>query len=131
MSTNDSTSSAQKLRLPEAELLTVTDAIPIGISVLAPDGTTLHVNRMALDRLVLTLDEVIGKGHLERTCHPDDLDRILDERSIGLSEGVPFDLEMRLLTRNVVGVSCTSPQALATAPVLSIATLNGSLRVWA
>ena len=85
MSTNDSTSSAQKLRLPEGELLTVTDAIPIGISVLTPDGTTLHVNRMALDLLALTLDEVIGKGHLERTCHPDDLDRVRDLRRMGLS----------------------------------------------
>jgi formate hydrogenlyase transcriptional activator len=97
MSTNDSPSSEQKLHLHEAEFLTITDAIPIGISVLAPDGTTLHVNRQALDRIGLTLDEVDGKGHLERTCHPEDLDRILDERRMGLSQGVPFELEMRLL----------------------------------
>jgi hypothetical protein len=31
--------------------LAVTDAIPMGISVLAPDGTTLYVNRLALDRI--------------------------------------------------------------------------------
>jgi formate hydrogenlyase transcriptional activator len=77
--------------------LTVTDAIPIGISVLAPDGTTLYVNRLALERLGLTLDEVKGQGHLERTCHPDDLDRVLDQRRFGLSKGVPFELELRLL----------------------------------
>ena len=80
--------------------LTITDAIPIGISVLAPDGTTLYVNRPALDQIGLTLDEVMGEGHLGRTCHPDDLDRILDERRKGLSKGVPFELEMRLLPKN-------------------------------
>jgi formate hydrogenlyase transcriptional activator len=82
------------------DLHTITDAIPIGISVLAPDGTTVHVNRLALDRIGLTLEEVKGKGHLERTCHPDDLDRILDKRRRGLSKGVPFELEMRLLPKN-------------------------------
>jgi len=82
------------------DLLTITDAIPIGISVLAPDGATLYVNRMALDRTGLTLEEVKGKGHLERTCHPDDLDRVLDERRIGLSKGARFALEMRLLPKD-------------------------------
>jgi PAS domain S-box-containing protein len=77
--------------------LTITDAIPIGISVLAPDGTTLYVNRQALDNVGVALDEVMGKGHLARTCHPDDLDRVLGERRMGLSKGVPFELEMRLL----------------------------------
>jgi formate hydrogenlyase transcriptional activator len=96
MSTNDSGTSEQKVH-PEGADLTITDAIPIGISVLAPDGTTLYVNRPALDRIGVTLDEVIGVGHLERTCHPDDRDRILNERRMGLSKGVPFELEMRLL----------------------------------
>jgi formate hydrogenlyase transcriptional activator len=100
MSTNDSVTSDQKPCLSEADLLTITDAIPIGISVLAPDGTTLYVNRQALDRIGVTLDEVKGKGHLTLTCHPDDLDRILDERRMGLSKGVPFELEMRLLPKN-------------------------------
>jgi formate hydrogenlyase transcriptional activator len=77
--------------------LTITDAIPIGIAVLASDGTTLYMNHLALDRMGVTLDEVMGKGHLELTCHPDDLDRILDERRKGLSKGVPFELEMRVL----------------------------------
>jgi len=77
--------------------LTFTDAIPIGISVLAPDGTTLYVNRLALDNVGVTLDEVMGKGHLTQTCHPNDLDRVLGERRMGLSKGVPFELEMRLL----------------------------------
>jgi formate hydrogenlyase transcriptional activator len=98
MSTNNSGTFEQKV-LQEGVDFTITDAIPIGMSVLAPDGGTLYVNRMALDRTGLTLDEVKGKGHLERTCHPDDLDRVLDERRTGLSRGVRFELEMRLLPK--------------------------------
>ena len=80
--------------------LTITDAIPVGFFVLAPDGTTLYVNRTALDRIRLTMDEVRGKGHLDRTCHPDDLDRVLEERRSGLSKGAPFNVEMRLLSKD-------------------------------
>jgi PAS domain S-box-containing protein len=80
-----------------SDLFRMIDAIPIGISVLEPDGATLHMNRLALDRIGVPLDELIGKGHLERTCHPDERDRILEQRRMGLSKGVPFELEMRLL----------------------------------
>ena len=96
MNTNDNEAFEQKLR-QEGVDLTITDGIPIGIAVLAPDGTTLYVNRLALDRLGVTLDEVKGKGVLERTCHPGDLDRVFEERRKGLSKGIPFELEMRLL----------------------------------
>jgi formate hydrogenlyase transcriptional activator len=100
MSPNDhSGTSKQKLR-DEPVDFTITDAIPIGILVLAPDGRTLYMNRLALDHVGLTLDDVKGKGHLERTCHPDDLDRVLEERRKGLSKGVPFELEIPLLLKN-------------------------------
>src|SRR5215475_13730039 len=45
------------------------------------------------------MDEAI-KGFLARLCHPDDMNRVGDERRIGLLEGVPFDLEMRLLHKS-------------------------------
>src|SRR5215813_326423 len=98
MSTDNSTTFEQNV-LREGVDLTVTDAIPVGVSVLAPDGTTLYVNRIALDRIGLNLDDVKGKRHLERTCHPDDLDRVLDQRRTGLSKGVRFEIEMRLLRK--------------------------------
>jgi len=99
MNTNDRGISEQKVRRELGDL-TITDAIPIGIVVLAPDGTTLYVNWLALDRTGITLDEVKGKGLLSLSCHPDDLNRILDERRMGLSKGVPFELESRLLLRD-------------------------------
>jgi len=42
------------------------------------------------------------KEHLERSCHPDDLDRIPEERRKGLSQGVPFAPEMHSRVQNVV-----------------------------
>jgi formate hydrogenlyase transcriptional activator len=80
--------------------LTITDAVPIGISVLNPDGTTIYVNPRGLDDAGLTLDQVKSKGLLEQTCHPDDLDRVLGQRRRGLSQEVPFELEMRLSLKN-------------------------------
>lgn len=100
MSPDDhSGTSKQDLRDETADF-TITDAIPIGILVLAPDGRTLYMNRLALDQVGLTLDDVRDKGHLERTCHPDDLGRVLEERRKGLSKGVPFELEIPLLLKN-------------------------------
>src|SRR5262249_59394910 len=95
MSTDHSASS--DLRLHEGDFLTITDAIPIDITVLAADGTVLYVNQYAIDRLGLSPDDVKGKGYLRRTCHPDDLEQVLEERRMKLSKGVPFELEMRLL----------------------------------
>src|SRR5215469_1884697 len=86
----------QKLRQSEEELRTIIDTIRQPIGVMAPDGTNLYANRVALDNSGLTLDEVIKEGFLARRCHPDEINRVRDELRIGLLEGVPFDLEMRL-----------------------------------
>src|SRR5262249_37654958 len=89
-----------RLRQSELELRTITDTIRQPIGVEAPDGTYLYANRVALDNSGLTLDEVIKEGFLARRCHPDDVNRASDERRIGLLEGVPFDLETRLLHKS-------------------------------
>jgi formate hydrogenlyase transcriptional activator len=90
----------QKLRQSEEELRTITDTIRQPIVVLAPDGTLLYANRVALDNSGLTMDEMKGTGYAARICHPDDVNRVVDERSAGLSKGIPFDSEMRLLFNN-------------------------------
>jgi formate hydrogenlyase transcriptional activator len=90
----------QKLRQDEGDLRTITDAIRQSIVVLAPDGTTLYANRVALDRTGLTIAEVNDKGFLTRAFHPDDIDRVREERRVGLLDGIPFELEMRSLSRD-------------------------------
>jgi formate hydrogenlyase transcriptional activator len=88
---------ARQLRQSEAELRTVTDAVRQPIMVLAPDGTILYANRVALDDTGLTQDEVIKEGFLGRLCHPDGRNQVLDEHRTGLLKGDPFDVELRLL----------------------------------
>jgi PAS domain S-box-containing protein len=90
----------QKLRQSEQDLRTITDAIRQSIVVLAPDGSTLYANRVALDRTGLTLGEANYHGFFTRVFHPDDADRLLAERQQGLSHGGPFELESRLRQRN-------------------------------
>src|SRR5215471_3533516 len=90
----------QKLRQDEGDLRTITDAIRQSIVVLAPDGTTLYANRVALDQTGLTAGEVTEKGFLARAFHPDDVERVREERRIGLLEGLPFELEMRSSSKN-------------------------------
>jgi len=97
---NDIKCSEQKLRQEEADLRTITDAIRQSIVVLAPDGTTLYANRVALDHTGVTPGEVNNEGFLVRAFHPEDIDRVRDERRVGLLEGVPFELEMRSLFKN-------------------------------
>jgi len=92
--------SEQKLREDEAGLRTITDAIHQSVVVLSPDGKTLYANRGALERTGLTPGEVQSEGFLSRAFHPDDVERVRQERHDGLTKGVPFELEMRSLFKD-------------------------------
>jgi formate hydrogenlyase transcriptional activator len=92
--------SEQKRGEDEADLRTITDAIRQSIVVLAPDGTTLYANRVALEDTGLTPGEVNNQGFFARAFHPDDIDRVREERLEGLMRGEPFELEMRSLFKH-------------------------------
>ncbi len=81
----------------QRDLHAIPDAIRQSVVVLAPDGTTLYANRVALEMTGLTVGEVNDRGFLARAFHPDDVDRVREERRVALLEGVPFELEMRVL----------------------------------
>src|SRR5262249_42939304 len=82
----------EKLRQDEVELRQITDAIPQTITVLAPDGTAIYANRVALNETGLTLEEVKAHGFFTRAFHPDDVDRVRSDRSAGLLRCTPFGL---------------------------------------
>jgi PAS domain S-box-containing protein len=90
----------ERLRQSEENLRTITDTIRQPIVVLAPDGAMLYANRAALENSGLTMSELKDRGFLARVCHLDDVDRVVDERSAGLSKGLPFDSEMRVLFKS-------------------------------
>jgi PAS domain S-box-containing protein len=90
----------QYLRQTEGELRTIIDAIRQAVVVLAPDGRTLYANRAALEITGLTIGEVSDNSFLTRAFHPEDVDRIREQRQQRLLRGVPFELEMRVLFKS-------------------------------
>jgi formate hydrogenlyase transcriptional activator len=81
----------------QRDLHAILDAIRQSVVVLAPDGATLYANRVALELTGLTVGEVSDRGFLARAFHPDDVDRVREERRVALLEGLPFELAMRVL----------------------------------
>jgi formate hydrogenlyase transcriptional activator len=95
--------SEAKLRQEERELRQLIDFLPQHVLVLDKDGALLQVNKTMLDYKGLTLEEMKGGGtreRINRDVHPDDLERVQNERSAGLSRGVPFETEKRLLGKD-------------------------------
>jgi formate hydrogenlyase transcriptional activator len=85
----------KELESANEELRRITDAIPQAISVLAPDGSTLYVNAFVLEYTGLGIEEAKFEGSRDRIFHPDDLERLRDERRKGLYRGEPFETEVR------------------------------------
>jgi PAS domain S-box-containing protein len=54
------------------------------------------VNRVALDYTGLTMSEVMAPDYRARVFHPDDVERLRDERQKALSRGTPFENEQRV-----------------------------------
>jgi formate hydrogenlyase transcriptional activator len=90
----------EKLREDERELRRITDAIPQAIVVQDPSGIPLYANQTTLDYTGLTLDDIVSPGFRERIFHPDDLERLRDERQAALARGLPFEIEQRALRRD-------------------------------
>jgi PAS domain S-box-containing protein len=84
-----------KLRQEEKELRRMTDAIPQIIIVLNPDGKAIHANRVALEYTGLSPDEVQADDFRARVFHPDDIQRVREERHKALSRSLPFENEQR------------------------------------
>src|SRR6266566_6642087 len=92
-----------RLRHDERELRQLVDSLPQHVLVLDAKGSILQVNRMMLDYLGRTLKEMQSPGTAERVTrdlHPDDVERVQSERSVGLSRGVPFEIEKRSLGKD-------------------------------
>src|SRR5580700_4818310 len=88
------------LRKDEEELRRMTDAIPQTIIVLNPDGKAIYANRVALEYSGLSLDEVLADDFRARVFHPDDVQRLREERQKSLSSAVPFENEQRALGKD-------------------------------
>jgi PAS domain S-box-containing protein len=90
----------EQLKAEETELRRMTDAIASYIYVLGPDGTALYSNQTLLDYTGLTLEDVRREDLRARVFHPEDVDRLRDERQEALARGEPFELEQRALGKD-------------------------------
>jgi formate hydrogenlyase transcriptional activator len=87
----------EKIREDEREIRRITDAIPQTIMVLDPSGVPIYANQALLDYTGLTIDDVISTDFRARIFHPEDLERLQEERQAALLRGLPFEIEQRAL----------------------------------
>jgi len=85
----------EEIAKSEAELRTIIDAIPQVIVALGADGSFLSANRALLAYTGLTRDE-LGSEKVRAVFHPEDSERLRDERAAAISRGVPFHYERRV-----------------------------------
>jgi formate hydrogenlyase transcriptional activator len=85
----------EKLREDERELRRITDAIPLTIVIQRPDGTPIYANQAVLDYSGFTMEDVVASDFRARLFHPEDLERLREERQAALSRGLPFEIEQR------------------------------------
>ena len=80
----------------EKDLQRIVDAVPQHIVVISPDGRRIYPNRVTLDFFGWTLDDFSDDRNVRDIFHPDDLSSFYENRRLGLSRGVPFQLEARI-----------------------------------
>src|SRR6202163_227606 len=85
----------KKLLEEERELRRITDAIPQPIVVRAPKAQPLYANQAMLDYTGLTMQDVVASDFRARTYHPEDLERVREERKAGLARRLPVEIEPR------------------------------------
>jgi PAS domain S-box-containing protein len=90
----------EQIKAEETELRRMTDAIASYIYVLRPDGTALYANQTVLDYTGLTLEDVQRENQRARVFHPEDVERLREERHEALARGKPFELEQRALGKD-------------------------------
>src|ERR1700722_6872554 len=84
----------------ERELRRITDAIPQTIVVLDAKGHPLYANQAMLDYTGLTMEDVVTSDFRASIFHPEDLERVREERKAGLARGLPFEIEQRVLRKD-------------------------------
>jgi formate hydrogenlyase transcriptional activator len=90
----------EKLRQDERDLRRITDAIPQTIIIQSPDGIPLYANQTVLDYTGLTIEDVTTLDFRARIFHPEDIERVREERRAALLRGVPFEIEQRAMRKD-------------------------------
>src|SRR5262245_32000386 len=73
----------------------IVDLIPVMIGVMKPDGTVLYANKTFLDYTGVSVEDVMQPDR-GREIHPDDVERLREERRKGMLGNKPFVIEERI-----------------------------------
>src|SRR5712692_7390794 len=87
------------IRRNERELRQQIDFIPQLVCVFDANGQILQANQMVLNYTGHTLEEFLKEEAAKKSLHPDDLASYGETRQLGISRGLPFENEARLLER--------------------------------
>jgi PAS domain S-box-containing protein len=90
----------ETIRQDERELRGIVEAIPQLITVLAPSGDIVYVNKPVLDFTGLSLDEIRAGALSDRVIHPDDRETVSPRIPHALQQGESFECEYRLLGKD-------------------------------
>ena len=90
----------ETIRRDERELRQQIDSIPQLVCVFDANGQILQANQMVLNYTGHTLEEFLKEEAAKKSLHPDDLASYWETRLRGISRGLPFENEARLLERN-------------------------------
>ena len=76
------------------------DVIPTFIGVLRRDGIIVYANKTVLDYTGLTLEDIQKEDLRSHVFHPEDVERLREERRDALARAVPFENEQRMLGKD-------------------------------
>src|SRR5260370_20789635 len=78
----------EEVKKSEAQLRMIIDTIPQLITAIGTDGKFLYANQAALEYTGLTREEVMADDFRRYVFHPEDVERLRDERREALARGV-------------------------------------------
>jgi PAS domain S-box-containing protein len=97
---DDRKKAEEALQSSERNLSLMISAIPTYIHVLRTDGSVLYANPTVLDYFGITLEDTQKEDYRTRFFHPEDVERLRDERREALQRPVPFENEQRVLGKD-------------------------------
>ena len=97
---DDRKKAEEALQSSERNLSLMISAIPTYIHVLRTDGSVLYANQAVLDYFGITLADAQKDNYRARFFHPEDVERLRDERRIALTRPIPFENEQRVLGKD-------------------------------
>jgi steroid delta-isomerase-like uncharacterized protein len=97
---NDLKKAEEALQSSERNLSLTINTIPTFIQVSRPDGTILSANQAVLDYHGITLQDVQREDFRSRFYHPDDVERLHEDRKDSLKRPLQFEYEQRALGKD-------------------------------